>query len=143
VSYRGVGPAVTDTISGVVGGVVTPVGAVIQYANAGTLRIIATSGTERGHKTPNAPTFKELGYPQLVARGWFGLFAPAKTPPETLQRISKRVEIAMKDPEFQAKLSAIDMEPAWVPPAQFGKEIATENRSWAKIIQASGFRADN
>jgi tripartite-type tricarboxylate transporter receptor subunit TctC len=143
VSYRGVGPAVTDTISGIVGGAVTPVGAVIQYANAGNLRIVATSGTERGHKTPQVPTFKELGYPQLVARGWFGLFAPAKTPPETLQRIGKLVETAMKDPEFQARLTALDMEPAWVPAAQFGQEIAAENRNWAQVIQASGFRADN
>jgi tripartite-type tricarboxylate transporter receptor subunit TctC len=142
VSYRGVAPAVTETIGGLVSGLVTPVGPVLQHAQAGSLRILATSGTERGRKTPTVPTFKELGYPQLVARGWFGLFAPAKTPPETLQRIARMVETAMKSPEFHAKLAELDMEATWTPAAEFRAQVDSENRRWARAIQESGFRAD-
>ena len=142
VAYRGVAPAVTDAIGGIVGSLVTPVGPVIQHHEAGALKILATSGAQRGHKTPNVPTFKELGYPQLIARGWFGLFAPSQTPPQTLQRIARMVETAMKNPDFQTKLTALDMDAHWVPAAEFKAQVEAENRKWATAVQEAGFRAD-
>lgn len=142
VPYRGVAPAITDTIGGVVLALVTPVGPVLQHAQAGSLRIIATSGASRGSKTQDVPTFKELGYPQLVRRGWFGLFAPAKTPPETLQRVSKYLQVALNDPEFRAKLAALDMEPSWVSQQEFRREVEKESSAWSHIVRDSGFRAD-
>ena len=142
VAYRGVGPAITDTMAGVVTALVTPVGPVLQHAQSGGLRILATSGNERGAKTRDVPTLKELGYPQLVAHGWFGLFAPSRTPPDVLEKINAAVALAAKDREFRAKLDALDMEPSWTPASEFKAEVDAQNSNWAKLVRQSGFRAD-
>ena len=142
VSYRGVAPATTDTIGGVVTALVTPVGPVLQLADSGRLRIIATSGAERGSKTPKVPTFKELGLPQLVMRSWFGLFAPAKTPPEVVQRLSEALRQVLADPAIQSKLAALDMDASWSNPKDFRAQIDTESRHWSSLVKASGFQVE-
>jgi tripartite-type tricarboxylate transporter receptor subunit TctC len=142
VPYRGVAPAITDAIGGAVTAVVTPVGPALQHAASGRLRIIATSGAERGAKTPNAPSIKELGYPQLVSSGWFGMFAPAKTPPDVVRRINESLKQALADPAIHAKLAALDMEASWNSAQDFRTEIETEGKTWAAVVKASGFKAD-
>ena len=85
---------------------------------------------------------KELGYPQLVSTGWFGLFAPAKTPPEVVQRINDAVRQALADPTMQSKLTALDMDAAWNTPQNFRSLVDDESRKWAGVIKASGFHLD-
>jgi tripartite-type tricarboxylate transporter receptor subunit TctC len=142
VPYRGVAPAITDAIGGAVAAVITPVGTVLQHATSGRLRILATSGAERGAKTPNVPSIKELGYPQLVSSGWFGMFAPAKTPPDVVRRINESLKVALADPAIHAKLAALDMDAAWNSPQDFRAEIDTQGKTWAAVVKASGFKAD-
>jgi tripartite-type tricarboxylate transporter receptor subunit TctC len=143
VPYRGVAPALTDTIGGNVAAVVTPVGPVLQHATAGSIRILATSGDQRGRTTPQVPTFKELGYAQLVARGWFGLFAPAGTPIEKVRSINAMLRSALEDDGFKRRLSALDMDSRWMPPEQFAAQVAADDRVWAELVKQSGFKADN
>jgi hypothetical protein len=142
VPYRGVAPAITDTIGGEVTALVTPVGPVLQQAVSGRLQILATSGSDRGAKTPNIPTLKELGYPQLVSSGWFGLFAPAKTPADVIQKINDSVKQALLDPAMHSKLAALDMEAAWNSTQDFRSLVDSEGKKWAAVVKASGFKAD-
>ena len=142
VPYRGVAPAITDTIGGEVLAMVAPVGTVLAQANAGKLRILATTGQERGAKTPNIASMKELGYAELISSGWFGLFAPAKTPLEVVQKNSELVRQILSDPTTQTKLAALDMDASWNSPQAFRTLVDTEGRKWAGVVKASGFKAD-
>ncbi len=142
VPYRGVAPAITDTIAGEVMAMVAPVGTMLQQANAGKLRILATTGAERGAKTGNIPSMKELGLPDLVSSGWFGIFAPAKTPVEVIQKNSEMLRQILSDPTMQTKLAALDMDASWNSPQAFRALVDAEGRKWAGVVKASGFKAD-
>jgi tripartite-type tricarboxylate transporter receptor subunit TctC len=85
---------------------------------------------------------KELGYAELISSGWFGLFAPAKTPLEVVQKNSELVRQILSDPTTQTKLAALDMDASWNSPQAFRTLVDTEGRKWAGVVKASGFKAD-
>jgi tripartite-type tricarboxylate transporter receptor subunit TctC len=141
VPYRGTGPAINDVAGGFVSTVLSPVGTMLQHANT-KLRIIATSGTKRSAKAPNTPTFAELGYPQLTQTGWFGLFAPAGTPPEQIANLHAIVAASLKRPEVQARIAALDMQIMPISQQEFAAQVTQEYAKWESVIKATGFTAE-
>jgi len=79
--------------------------------NAGKLKALATSATRRIPELPDVPTVRELGYPMLEAEGWNGFFAPAKTPREIIERLSKEVGVAVYHPEVRRRLRELAADP--------------------------------
>jgi tripartite-type tricarboxylate transporter receptor subunit TctC len=142
VAYRGVVPSINDMVAGVLPSVATPIGNLFQHAKAGNLRIVATSAEQRTPKAPDVPTFKELGYPQLSHSGWFGLFAPAGTPPEMIARINDVITKSLRTPAVLNALSALEMDPRPMTAPEFAALVKSDNERWAKVIKASGFSAD-
>lgn len=142
IPYRGTGPAINDVIAGHVGSVISPVGTLVPHAKAGTIRVIATTGAKRSTQLPNVPTFRELGYTQLESSTWFGLFAPAGTPPQVVARLNEIVARAMQNPAVRERLVSLDLEPVVLSPAEFGARVRSEAEHWGKVVKASGFVAD-
>jgi tripartite-type tricarboxylate transporter receptor subunit TctC len=143
VSYRGVGPAMTDVMGGQIPAVILPLGTLLSQASAGKVRILAHSGSTRSAAAPGIPTFKELGYPTVEANGWFGLFAAAGTPPEIVARYNSIVIQALRTAATREKLRALDLEAREMTPAEIVATLKVEYGRWAPIVKASGFSADS
>src|SRR5881394_3702031 len=99
VHYKGGAPALQDLLGGQVPVSVNPVGEVLPYARSGKVRILATTGKQRSKFLPEVPTLAESGFPQIVVERWLGFFAPAKTPPETVNRLAAAIAEAVKAPD--------------------------------------------
>jgi tripartite-type tricarboxylate transporter receptor subunit TctC len=142
VPYRGSGPAVNDTVGGVTATVLSPVGTMLQYHAQKRLRILAISGPKRSEKLPDVPTFAELGMPKLTQTGWFGVFAPAGTPPEVIARAHAAITEGMKRPESRARITAMDMQFPGLTQQEFTRKVNAEYLSWGNTVKAVGFTAD-
>ncbi len=143
VAYRGVAPALTDVIGGQVPAVILPLGTLLPQANAGKLRILAHSGSRRSSAAPGIATFKELGYPTVEISGWFGLFAPVRTPVEVVNRYNTIVTQALRTAATQERLRALDLETREASPAELAASLKIEHERWGLIVKASGFSADS
>lgn len=141
VAYRGDAPAKQGLLSGEIGSMFAPIGSFIELHKAGRVRILATSGSERNPLTPSVPTFNELGV-KVQAAPWFGLFAPAKTPSDTIARISRAALDAVNDPAVKAKLHEQGAVAANLGSGEFRSEIEADHKRWSVVIKKSGFKAN-
>jgi tripartite-type tricarboxylate transporter receptor subunit TctC len=106
---------------------------------AGKLRALAVSSRNRAEALPNVPTVIEAGYANYEALQWFGLFAPAGTPPRILSRLHTLTVAALKDPETKKRLA--DEEPIGNTPQEFAKVVRTEVDKWTKVARAAKLKA--
>jgi tripartite-type tricarboxylate transporter receptor subunit TctC len=141
VPYRGNAPALTDLISGQVQVMYDTTPTSIEYIRAGKLRALAVTTATRFPELPEIPTVGEFvsGY---EATGWYGIGAPKNTPPETIEKLNKEINVILTDPKMKARL--IDLGCTVLPgsPTDFGKLIAEETEKWAKVIQAAHIKAE-
>jgi len=143
VPYRGAAPVVTDLLAQQVQMVFLDVPAVLAHVKAGTIRAIAVGSPERVPSLPDVPTTAEAGLPGLLAENWYGMVAPAKTPPAIIATLNKAALEAMKDPNVQSKLAAQGATLAGDTPEQFRDFIASETAKWAKVIKDAGIQPNN
>ena len=140
VAYRGSAAAVADVIAGHIPMAVSTTSDFVQMHKAGRIRILATSGKERSSFVPEVPTFREAGY-DLVASGWYAVFAPAKTPADLIDRYSKAIAEAVKDPDVKKNMEAFGLNPTGTTAAELGKIQQADSDTWAPAVKASGFTA--
>ncbi len=140
VPYRGSAAALADVIAGHIAMIVTTTADLVQMHKAGRIRVLATSDQQRSPFLPDVPTFREAGY-DLVGAGWYGVFAPAKTPPALIERYSKAMAAAVRVPEIKAKLLVFGMAPTGTSAAELARIQKADSAIWAPAIQASGFTA--
>ncbi len=138
VSYRGSAAALADVVAGHLPMIFTTVSDIVPMAKAGKIRVLATSGKQRSEYLPDVPTFTEAGY-NLVASGWYGMLAPAKTPPEIIARYNSIVVDAIHSPEIKTKLNAFGLHPTGTTAAELGAIIKEDMAAWAPAVKASGF----
>jgi tripartite-type tricarboxylate transporter receptor subunit TctC len=138
VTYRGSAAALTDLVGGQVPIVFTTTTDLLPMHKAGRIRILATSGAKRSPFVPDVPTFKEAGY-AIEGSGWYGMFAPAKTPDDIVQRYNKVIVAAVKTPEVHDKLLAFGLEPTGTTAEQFAAIQKADSELWAPAVKASGF----
>jgi tripartite-type tricarboxylate transporter receptor subunit TctC len=143
VSYKGAGPAILDVVAGHVPATVQPLGTLLAQAKAGKIAVLAMSGRERSPGAPEVPTFAELGYASLSVEGWFGIFAPAGTPPETVAKLNGAFVQAMRAPAVRDRMRNLDLEVREMSAAEFASVVKADYGRWGPIIRASGFRGDN
>lgn len=135
VPYKGTGPAVADVISGQITANFSSLPPAVSQIKGGNLKALAVTGNKRVKSLPDVPTLKEQGI-DVVVTSWQGLFAPAKTPPDILDKIEKAAKQAMKDPKWEAALARDGLE---MPPdrtrADFAKFVAGEHNFWGKKLK--------
>lgn len=142
VPYKGAAGAVADLAAGhlpAISSTLTTAGAQIR---ANKVRALAISSTVRLPDYPDVPTFREIGFPDLVAVTWFSLSGPAGVPADIVNRLNTEVRRALQSPEVREKLRPEGIEPGALNPKEFTDFVATEFKRWAPVVRASGAKAD-
>lgn len=111
----------------------------IENHKAGKIRIVATMGPSRQVLLPDVPTFAELGLAGFEELPYYGIFAPAGTPPAAIERLSAALAKVVALPEVRERLSATGLTVAYMTPSQLTAREQVYRQAWAKIIQQSGF----
>ena len=142
IPYTGSGPAVLALVAGQIASTVQPLGTVIAQAQAGKIRLIATSGAERSPAAPSVPTLAELGYPSLIVTNWFGIFAPARTPAETVSQLNAVIVKSMRQPAVRERMQGLGFEVKEMTAAQFAAVVRADVQRWGPVIKASGFTVE-
>ncbi|MGC1780222.1 MAG: Bug family tripartite tricarboxylate transporter substrate binding protein [Xanthobacteraceae bacterium] len=138
VPYHGSAAGLADVIADHIPIIITTTSDLVQMHKAGRIHILATSGRVRSTFVPDVPTFTEAGY-NLVASGWYGMFAPAKTPPDVVAVINKAVVAAVHMPDVKARMQTFGLEPTGTSPEAFAKIVRDDSDFWAPAVKASGF----
>jgi tripartite-type tricarboxylate transporter receptor subunit TctC len=141
ISYKGAPPAVAEAMGGQIPIVSAPISDLVGQHQAGTIRVLATSGATRSPFLPDVPTFKEQGF-DIEGSGWYGIFAPAKTPAATIAGLNKVVVDFMHSEAGKAQALKLGLVPTGTTPAELGAIQHRDAERWAPVIRASGFRAD-
>jgi tripartite-type tricarboxylate transporter receptor subunit TctC len=142
VPYRGAAPAVNDLLGQQVQMVFLDLPILLPQIKAGKLKPIAVGTTERVASAPEVPTTTEVGMPGLQTENWYGMVAPAGTPPQIVAILNKATIEAMKDPAVKEKLSSQGAILVGDTPDQFRAFIASETAKWAKVIKDAGVHTD-
>lgn len=142
VPYRGTAPAVTDLIAGQIQLVFTGGPAVIPFVKSGQLRALAVSSRKRLEALPNVPTVAESGYKDFEADQWYGVVAPAGTPPDIVRKLNAQINQALASAELKARLQAEGAIAMPATPEAFGMLIAREIARWKPVVQAGNIRAN-
>ncbi|WP_256735110.1 tripartite tricarboxylate transporter substrate-binding protein [Variovorax sp. dw_954] len=142
VPYKGSGPVVADLISGQVDMFITTPPSVIGQVQAGKLKALAYAGARRHPSMPTVPTAAEAGLPGYEVESWFALFAPAKTPPELVARLSAQVKTIVESEAFRKKVEEQGAFAVYMDPPALGKFVEQETALWAKVIKDGNIRAD-
>nr|WP_145551044.1 tripartite tricarboxylate transporter substrate binding protein [Variovorax boronicumulans] len=143
--YKGSGPALMDMVGGNMDVMFDNLPSALQQIKAGKLTALAVTSAQRSAALPDVPTVEQAGGPALKgfeASSWFGLLAPAGTPPEIVNRIQQDVAKAIKTPEVSERLLAQGAIPSGNTPQQFAALIAAELKKWQPVVKASGAKVD-
>jgi len=142
IPYRGTAPSVTDLIAGQVDATFTGAPAVMPHVKSGRLRALAVSSSRRMPAFPDVPTVAESGFPGFEADQWYGLVAPAGTPPDVVSRLNAAVNQALAQPDVHAQLAAEGAVPMQVSPKAFADLIAAEIPRWREVVRAGNVKLD-
>ncbi|MGJ7579047.1 Bug family tripartite tricarboxylate transporter substrate binding protein [Variovorax sp. RHLX14] len=142
IPYKGSSPALTDLMAGQTNVMFDNLPSAIQFIKAGKLRPIAVTTIKRAPQFPDLPTIDEAGVPGFDAASWFGLLAPANTPPAVIKRIDDALIKAMATTDLKKKIIEQGGEPIAETPDKFAAFIQTETVKWAKVVKESGASVD-
>ena len=142
IPYRNSGGAVADLLGGSIAAMLIPVNAAFELSKDGRVRILAMATDSRLPQAPTVPTMAEAGVPDMKVSDWYGMFAPAGTPAETIRMLNERVNAALASPEVSQALAAQPMTIIGGPPERLRDRLATDLRSWATLIRERGITAE-
>lgn len=143
IPYKGVAPMATDLVAGVVQVGVLAIGTTVPLYKAGRIKALAIDGTKRSPLLPDVPTFVEAGYPEMQAAAWWGIVAPAATPPQTIERLNRDIVRVLNEPEFREKrMINQGLDPVGNSPTEFAALISQTMTRWEPIIRAANIKPD-
>ncbi len=143
IPYRGSGPALLDLVSGQVDVMFDNLPSAMQLIKGGKIKALALTSSTRSAALPDAPTIEEAaGLKGFEATSWFGLLAPAGTPPDVVNRVQQEVARALSNPAINEKMLLQGAIPSGNTPAQFAVLIDSEHKKWAQVVKVSGARVD-
>lgn len=143
VPYKGEGPTVTDVLGNHVQFTFATPASTLQHVKEGKLKAMAVLLPARTALMPGVPTGAEAGLPPLNAGTWAGLFAPAKTPPEIVQRMAREMNAAIQRPEVRERVAALGFELAGtVTPDEMGGFMRDQLQAWAKAFKDAGMQPE-
>jgi tripartite-type tricarboxylate transporter receptor subunit TctC len=142
VPYKGSAPAITDLLGGQTQVMFTTVASAAALIEGGQLRALAVTTLERSPAFPQLPTVAETGLAGFEAETWYGLFAPAKTPPDIIDRLHRSAAKAVQADAFR-KLSVNEgLVLIAAPPQEFGRYYRSERERWRKVVEEAGIKAE-
>jgi tripartite-type tricarboxylate transporter receptor subunit TctC len=142
VPYKGAAPAITDLLGGQIQVMFTTVASASSLIAGGQLRALAVTSAERSPAYPDLPTVAEAGVPGYVAESWYGLFAPAKTPPEIITQLNAAVARAVQSPAFEKLKLNEGLIMMGGPPDQLDRYVREQEARWRKLIQDANIKAE-
>jgi tripartite-type tricarboxylate transporter receptor subunit TctC len=141
--YRGSGPALLDMVGGTMDVMFDNLPSSMPQIKAGKLKALAVTSAKRSDALPDVPTIEQAaGLKGFDASSWFGLLAPAGTPPDIVNRIQQEVAKSLNTPAIKEKMLAQGAIPSGNTPAEFARLIDSEHKKWAKVVKDSGAKVD-
>jgi tripartite-type tricarboxylate transporter receptor subunit TctC len=132
----------TDLVGGRVNAVIMPIHTAAPYAHAGKIKMLAVMSAERSPVFPAVPTFAEAGFPNFQVDVWYGLLAPAGTPPEVIAQLNAEVNTMLAQPAVRDTLAKQGLTPVGGPPARLAATIKQELERWPRVVAAAGIKSD-
>jgi tripartite-type tricarboxylate transporter receptor subunit TctC len=142
VPYKGGGPAVGDLLGGQVQLMFATLPTVLEHVRAGKLRALGVTTAQRFAGAPDIPTIAQTGLPGYDVSGWSGLFAPARTPREAIDRLAGETAKILADPALKERFLAQGAQPAVKMPDEFATFVDAEIQKWRKLAAASGMQSN-
>ena len=142
VPYRGAAPALTDLLGGQVLAMFADTPVLLPHIRAGKLKPIGAASAERNPMLADVSTLAEQGFPDTVADNWYGLLAPAKTPPAVVAKLHDAVVAVLDAPDIREKLLQSGATPAPMSSAEFGKFLSDELARWGRVVREKNIKED-
>ncbi len=142
VPYPGNAQLISALLGGQVAMTIVNLASVQQYIESGQMRLIAVATAKRVEGFENVPTMVEAGMPGFDSTSWFGMVAPAGTPPQIIAKLQAEIARILQLPDVRAKLKAQSLTPIGDTPEQFGAFMRTERDTYARVIKAGNIRVD-
>lgn len=142
VPYKGLGPALADLVGGQIHMICFSVPAVLPLVNAGRIKALAVTTAERAKALPDVPTVAESGVKDYAVTQWYGLFAPAATSREIIQRLHGEIAQTLRAPETLASIAKQGADPGNMTHEHFVAFVNSEVAKWAKAAKESGAKLD-
>jgi tripartite-type tricarboxylate transporter receptor subunit TctC len=140
VSYPGSAPAVTDLVGGQVQVGIFDVPILLGHIRSGRLTALALTSAQRSQALPEVPTTGEIGYPNVTSDNWYGLVAPAATPPDVLRKVHAAAVAALRSPAVVEQFAKVAGVASPGTPQEYAAFLAAEQEKWSKIVSAIGFK---
>jgi len=140
IPFKGSPAGLTEVMTGRVDFYFSPLLPALSLIRDGKLTALAVSSQQRSPDLPDVPTTTEAGYPNSEYNFWFGVFAPAKTPPEIIQRLYTEIDKALHEPNVQEKLAKLGVQPMPMTPSQFKDYVHKELEQNAELAKAAGIK---
>jgi tripartite-type tricarboxylate transporter receptor subunit TctC len=142
VHYKGAAPAITDLLGGTIQVMFTTVASATSLIKAGKLKALAVTSEKRTAAFPDLPTVAEAGVPGYAAESWYGLFAPAKTPPATITLLNNAVDKSLHAPSFDRLVENEGLIMVGGAPDEFGKYVQDQEALWRKVVHEAGIKIE-
>jgi tripartite-type tricarboxylate transporter receptor subunit TctC len=148
VPFRGAGPMLVEAVAGRLDAGCDNMPSCIGHIRDGRLRALAVSGAQRSTSLPDVPTLAEAGIPDFEATAWFGVQAPARTPPAVVARLGGALDAITRDPGYRARIAELGGDPpnltpgGGTTPESFEAFIRAEIAKWAEVVRVSGAKVD-
>jgi len=142
IPYRGSAPAMNDLLGGQITALMESLPTAIGYFNSKRMRPLAVSEDQRAPTLPETPTFREAGFPGVVATNWFGFSAPAGIPAELAKRWEVEIAAALQSAEIKERFDRIGIRPGTLGSEAYTALIRSELARWREIIRVGNIRAD-
>ena len=141
VPYRGGSPAMVDLVAGHVDFMFSAAAPAISQIQSGHLRALGVTSAEQLQALPDVPTIAQAGVKGYESVAWYGLFAPAGTPAEAIERINKETAEVLKDPQVRKQLLDAGLLPRASSPKEFAEYIARDSKKWGDVVKTNGIKA--
>lgn len=135
VMYKGAPPVVPDLINGMVAMAILPSSVGIPHVRSGKLRALANINSRRSPQLPDVPTIAEAGFPEATALSWYGLHAPAGTPPDVIRKLEAAMKAAAATTEVKERLTAAGGDEAFLGTSEFIAFLQSDAQRWEKLVR--------
>lgn len=142
VPYKGAAPAIQDVLGGHVQLMFDNVSSAIPNIQAGRVRALGVASLKRYPGLPDLPTIAEAGVPGYETTVWLAFFAPAKTPPAVLQKLTAEIQAAVASPAYRSRLQALEIQPVTSTPEQLTGYLKAELAKWNKVVRDAGIKPE-
>ena len=142
VPYKGGGPAMTDVLGGYTKIMFSSMVQTTPFVLNGQLRALGTSGARRNPALPDVPTIAEAGLPGYEATNWWGIVAPAGTPPEIVEKLHTEIAAVQESPKTKEQFAAQGADIVQMTSAEFGTFIEKEINKWERVVKEAGIKAE-